>query len=145
MSTRVTYTRPSASAPNAFATVTGSGRISRKNRRRVLLATLVSPLALWAGEAFADDASGPPESDGLLIPGAGKLAEAFAARLGERALRDLDTFDKNPEPAPIAHGWFHPLFAPNAGYAVVDEPSGPAFASAYSRFGGRAVLGNPVA
>ena len=145
MSTRVTNTRPSASAPNAFATVTGSGPISRKNRRRVLLATLLSPLALWAGEALADDASGPPEPVGLPNPGAGKLAEAFAARLGERALRDLDTFDNNPEPIPIAHGWFHPLFAPNVGYAVVDEPSGPAFASAYSRFGGRAVLGNPAA
>ena len=145
MSTRETYARPSASAPNAFATVTASRPISRENRRRVLLATLVSPLALWAGEALADDASGPPEPDGLPNPGAGKLAEAFAARLGERALRDLDTFDNNPEPIPIAHGWFHPLFAPNVGYAVVDEPSGPAFASAYSRFGGRAVLGNPAA
>lgn len=97
------------------------------------------------GEVLADDGSVSTGTDGQPFPQAGPQAEEFATRRGERALRDLQAFDSSPEPVPIAHGWFHPVFGPNSGYAVVDESSGPAFASAHSRYGGMAVLGNPVA
>lgn len=137
--------RPIAAADDAFATTPARRPNSPENRRSVLLTAVVSAIALWPGEALADDGSGQTGADSQPYSRIGRLAETFAARLGEGAVRDLDTFDINPEPVPIANGWFHPLFAPNAGYAVVDEPSGPAFASAYSRFGGRAILGSPVA
>ncbi|MSQ42676.1 MAG: hypothetical protein EXR45_00495 [Chloroflexi bacterium] len=108
--------------------------VSTANRRRLLLATVMTGSVLRFGNALADDGSGPTGTDGPTSHHAGPLIEVFAARLGEGAVRDLHAFDTSPEPVPVTHGWFHPVFGPNSGYAVVDEPSGPALASAHSRY-----------
>jgi hypothetical protein len=56
------------------------------------------------GEVLADDGPVPTGTDGQHVPQAGPLAEVFATRIGEGALRGLHAFGSSPEPVPIVHG-----------------------------------------